>query len=221
MHRPRLIGCAACLVLGLVDLVYLDAFALPPLLRGDGDAQNAAASPAAPDSERAVAPPTAAAHVGGNGSSPTNAPVLALRDKAPPPSPPGAALLPRPRAEPSAKANPLAIVTFETTSAHLSHRFAPAMGQAARRIGRVAEAVHIEGHADARGENEFNQELSERRARAVADWLHRLGIPPERMTIHGFGSRRPVAIGSDPETYARNRRVEIWLGRRPVMEEAR
>lgn len=78
--------------------------------------------------------------------------------------------------------------------------------------------IEIHGHSDSRGDETYNQELSERRARAVADDLGgRPGIDPGRLEARGFGEVRPVAPnetpdgGDDPDGRQRNRRVEILL----------
>ncbi|CAN5585356.1 OmpA family protein [soil metagenome] len=78
--------------------------------------------------------------------------------------------------------------------------------------------IEIHGHTDSRGDDAYNQELSERRAQAVADNLGgRPGIDPGRLEARGFGEARPVAAnetadgGDDPDGRQRNRRVEILL----------
>ena len=84
----------------------------------------------------------------------------------------------------------------------------------AKRTGRV----RIQGHTDAKGNDEYNQRLSKRRADAVKQWLAaKGGIPPAVMEARGFGKTRPVAPntkpdGSDnPEGRAKNRRVEVVI----------
>ncbi len=69
--------------------------------------------------------------------------------------------------------------------------------------------IVIEGHTDIIGSEEYNQKLSERRAKAVADYLINKGIDPKRIRTVGYGSRKPVAPNDTPEGRAKNRRVEI------------
>ena len=76
----------------------------------------------------------------------------------------------------------------------------------------------VQGHSDGKGSQAYNLPLSERRARAVADWLkERTGRTPE---AKDYGELKPVdantrADGSDnPEGRQRNRRVEIVI--RPI-----
>ncbi len=73
----------------------------------------------------------------------------------------------------------------------------------------------IEGHTDAKGADDYNQTLSEKRAAAVKDWLVAHGAAPATTTTKGWGERRPVAPNSrpdgadDPAGRQKNRRVEV------------
>jgi outer membrane protein OmpA-like peptidoglycan-associated protein len=74
--------------------------------------------------------------------------------------------------------------------------------------------VRIEGHTDAKGNDAYNQKLSERRADAVKRWFESHGLH-EHFATAGFGAKKPVAPNAkpdgsdDPEGRAKNRRVEI------------
>jgi outer membrane protein OmpA-like peptidoglycan-associated protein len=108
-------------------------------------------------------------------------------------------------------------VLFDFDKADIKPAAAVELGKAAlivreRRKGRVG----IAGHTDAKGADAYNQKLSERRARAVKDWLAREGgVEARVMDVQGRGEREPVAPNArpdgsdDPEGRARNRRVEI------------
>jgi len=72
-------------------------------------------------------------------------------------------------------------------------------------------AVVVQGHTDAIGGEESNQSLSERRARAVEDYLANRGVDSERMTAIGFGERAPVASNSSAYGRQKNRRVDVLL----------
>ena len=71
--------------------------------------------------------------------------------------------------------------------------------------------VAVQGHTDTDGSAEHNQDLSQRRAQAVADALSGQGVTSSRMTVEGFGFDRPVASNADDAGKAKNRRVEIVL----------
>ena len=74
--------------------------------------------------------------------------------------------------------------------------------------------VRVEGHADKRPKStrEYNQKLSERRARAVADYLlQNSGVSPERMTAVGYGFDRPVKPNTTEENMQHNRRTDIYI----------
>ena len=70
-------------------------------------------------------------------------------------------------------------------------------------------SLQIEGHTDSVGGDEFNQQLSERRADSVRDFLAEQGVAPSSITAHGFGKTQPVASNDTPEGRQRNRRVEL------------
>ena len=65
----------------------------------------------------------------------------------------------------------------------------------------------IEGHADERGTREYNQALGERRASAARDFLVSQGVPTSRLVVTSWGKERPVALGSNEEAWAQNRRA--------------
>lgn len=69
--------------------------------------------------------------------------------------------------------------------------------------------IQIIGHTDAVGSSDYNQELSERRAAAVSQYLRSKGIASERLSSVGFGNKRPIASNKTEEGRKRNRRVEF------------
>lgn len=71
----------------------------------------------------------------------------------------------------------------------------------------------IEGHCDERGTREYNIALGERRANAAKNYLVSLGISADRLTTVSYGKERPVALGSNENAWAQNRRaVTIIIG---------
>jgi OOP family OmpA-OmpF porin len=73
----------------------------------------------------------------------------------------------------------------------------------AKRIGEV------HGHTDSTASAEYNQTLSEARAKAVRDYLIRQGVPPDRIRAKGFGESQPAVSNDTAEGRAQNRRVEL------------
>jgi outer membrane protein OmpA-like peptidoglycan-associated protein len=71
--------------------------------------------------------------------------------------------------------------------------------------------IVVEGHTDSQGAAAYNQDLSQRRAQAVRDYLVSRGIASDRVTAQGFGPTRSVADNKSPEGRADNRRVEIVI----------
>ena len=77
--------------------------------------------------------------------------------------------------------------------------------------------VQIEGHTDAKGDDGYNQRLSERRAESVRLWFIRNALHNVQFSSRGFGETRPVAPNTkeggadDPEGRQKNRRVEIVI----------
>ena len=71
--------------------------------------------------------------------------------------------------------------------------------------------VDVIGHTDNTGTASYNQDLSTRRARAVADVLTGAGVNPGRVRAYGRGESEPVASNLNPSGRAQNRRVEIII----------
>jgi outer membrane protein OmpA-like peptidoglycan-associated protein len=69
--------------------------------------------------------------------------------------------------------------------------------------------IRIEGHADQRGKEEYNQQLSEERAGNVRQDLIKIGIPADIIESVGYGSTRPRDLRPEEAAYQRNRRVEF------------
>lgn len=93
------------------------------------------------------------------------------------------------------------------------------MPGAQARLDQVADAllasgnrnVVVEGFTDSQGSDQYNIDLSQRRAEAVRNYLVQRGYDPARIDGHGIGEARPVADNATAEGRANNRRVEIIL----------
>lgn len=86
----------------------------------------------------------------------------------------------------------------------------PAIGNWADYLNaHPAERVRIEGNCDERGTREYNIGLGERRANAVAKALEAKGVSPFQLELISYGKERPVALGHDETSWARNRRADL------------
>lgn len=109
-------------------------------------------------------------------------------------------------------------VTFDFDKATIRQEARATLERLAELILASGEGtIAIEGHTDSRGEDAYNQRLSEQRAEAVATYLSTKGVSENRLQTRGFGESRPVADneradGTDNEAgRQRNRRVEVVL----------
>lgn len=104
-------------------------------------------------------------------------------------------------------------VLFDFDKADIRADAAKALGQLATLIRAYPSgSATLEGHTDSKGDDAYNQRLSERRAESVKRWLvEREGIEAARLTPRGWGERRPVASNDDDAGRQRNRRVEVVI----------
>jgi outer membrane protein OmpA-like peptidoglycan-associated protein len=110
-------------------------------------------------------------------------------------------------------------VLFDFDKADIKKEAEPSLQKVAAVLKAYPKStVRIEGHTDGKGEDVYNQKLSEQRASAVAKWLSaQAQIPAGNLQTKGLGETKPVEPnekpdGSDnPEGRAKNRRVEIFV----------
>ncbi len=105
-------------------------------------------------------------------------------------------------------------ILFNTSEASL-------LDSSTARLDSLGEALsglpelrfNINGHCDDRGTDELNQQLSEERAKAVADYLVKKfeGLTSDQFKVHGYGKTLPIAAGTDSIARQLNRRVEITV----------
>lgn len=69
----------------------------------------------------------------------------------------------------------------------------------------------VEGHADERGTREYNLALSERRAKAVEDFLTATGVSSFNIEVVGYGEEVPVDTSSNESAWSKNRRAELFF----------
>jgi outer membrane protein OmpA-like peptidoglycan-associated protein len=103
-------------------------------------------------------------------------------------------------------------VLFAVGSAQLNTEARSALDQAAEVFLEYRKtAILAQGHTDSSGSEEFNQELSERRAKSVMNYLVGRGVEGDRITALGYGEGHPVADNGTPDGRSRNRRVDLLL----------
>ena len=129
----------------------------------------------------------------------------------PPPAPPPAPPLKVPAPVPTAEK-----VTYDTDAffdfdkATLKPEGRQKLTELASRLNGVdLEVVVATGHTDAIGTKEYNQKLSERRARAVKDFLVSQNVPADKVFVQGKGELQPVASNKTRDGRRQNRRVEV------------
>lgn len=103
-------------------------------------------------------------------------------------------------------------VTFASDSANISSGFYYALNGIAQTLVRYPETrIQVNGYTDSTGGDAHNQELSQRRANSVAQYLISQGVSSNRIVANGFGSSNPIASNATPEGRQANRRVEVRI----------
>ena len=101
-------------------------------------------------------------------------------------------------------------VLFDFDKAVIKDAFKPELDRIAALLKQNPKVqVFVDGHTDTMGPAAYNRKLSERRARAVADYLAARGVDPARMTVRAFGETKLAVPTPDETPEPRNRRVEI------------
>ncbi len=103
-------------------------------------------------------------------------------------------------------------ITFATNSADLNAGFFEVLNSVALVINEFNQTViEVAGHTDSTGSDQYNQQLSERRASAVAAYLGTRSVRSDRIITVGMGEGRPVASNDTETGRQQNRRVELTL----------
>src|SRR5450432_2833967 len=76
------------------------------------------------------------------------------------------------------------------------------------------QLIEIQGHADERGNDAHNLDLTERRAASVKRAMYDRGVEPGRLRSHGYGETKPVCTQHNEECWSRNRRSEFIILKR-------
>ncbi|TDG15668.1 OmpA family protein [Seongchinamella unica] len=120
-------------------------------------------------------------------------------------------------AEPRYEAMTLsAVALFEFDSAQVTENGLvelKALGDSIRSRGASVVDIDIIGHTDSVGAEDYNQQLSERRANAIRDYLvNQRNVDAGIIDVSGMGESSPVADNATTEGRAQNRRVEVRVG---------
>ncbi len=100
------------------------------------------------------------------------------------------------------------VIYFDTDRYNIdSEDVAALQGQAQWLMRYPNKRANIEGHSDERGTRDYNLALGERRANAAKNYLISLGVDAGRLATVSYGKERPVALGSDEASWAKNRRA--------------
>jgi outer membrane protein OmpA-like peptidoglycan-associated protein len=101
-------------------------------------------------------------------------------------------------------------IHFDFDQATLKPESEPVLRQLLEALqAREGLSVAVEGHTDDVGGDDYNRDLSQRRAQAVVDWLTGNGVAASRLTPVGKGEAEPVADNATADGRALNRRVEV------------
>ena len=103
-------------------------------------------------------------------------------------------------------------ITFALNSSDLNAQFFSALegvGVVLKEYNKTV--IEIAGHTDSSGSDSYNQQLSQRRAQAVATYLASQGVKNERLMTVGAGESYPIASNDTEQGRAANRRVELTI----------
>lgn len=97
-----------------------------------------------------------------------------------------------------------------------SYQLRPATKSNLQELSRILQKyedtdILIEGHTDSSGAEDYNQELSEKRAGSVYTYLVQQGVVASRFSTIGYGETQPVADNDTPAGRQENRRVEVAI----------
>ncbi len=103
-------------------------------------------------------------------------------------------------------------ITFATDQSAVQPSFFATLDSVAIVLNRYNQSlIDVYGHTDSTGSDQYNFDLSNRRAQSVAGYLGQRGVAAQRMAATGFGESRPVADNGSEAGRAQNRRVEIQI----------
>jgi outer membrane protein OmpA-like peptidoglycan-associated protein len=103
-------------------------------------------------------------------------------------------------------------ITFAVDRAEIQPQFQDSLSRVASTLVQYESSViDVIGHTDSTGSDAYNQDLSQRRANSVANFLIGRGVIRERIVAYGQGESAPIASNDTAEGRAQNRRVELRI----------
>ncbi len=103
-------------------------------------------------------------------------------------------------------------ITFDTAKSYIQGGFYETLNSVAVVLKEFSKTtVTVAGHADARGSDSYNLDLSQARALSVSNYLAAQGVNPARLSAIGYGEARPVGDNATAAGQSANRRVEILI----------
>ncbi len=103
-------------------------------------------------------------------------------------------------------------VFFDFNKSTIKPESEPELGRLVKLLTDVPELkIEISGHTDSKGEDAYNQKLSEARAQSVTNYLVEKGIVVDRLTYKGYGESQPIASNDTDEGRQENRRTEFKI----------
>ncbi|MGJ8726189.1 MAG: OmpA family protein [Roseibacillus sp.] len=103
-------------------------------------------------------------------------------------------------------------ITFDVGQDALRSEMTGALNSVALVLNKFDKTmVTVEGHTDSDGSNSYNQNLSERRALRVSNYLASRSVNGQRLITRGYGETQPIASNSSSAGKAQNRRVEVHI----------
>ncbi len=103
-------------------------------------------------------------------------------------------------------------IMFDVDRAVLKDQYRGELSELSTILNKYEDTnILLEGHTDSTGSEEYNLELSKKRAQSVANYLATQNVNPTRFTIMGYGESQPIVSNETAEGRAQNRRVEVAI----------
>ena len=103
-------------------------------------------------------------------------------------------------------------IMFDVERAVLKDQYTGELSELSKILNKYEDTnILLEGHTDSTGSEEYNLDLSKKRAQSVANYLATQNVNPTRFTIMGYGESQPIAGNETVEGRAQNRRVEVAI----------